>query len=394
MIKMAFRNIFRNKKRTVLAIISVALGIGGLIFGLSYIKGLELLFQKENTKVMGEVRVTVKNYELKSKLMDVSSSISVNLKKKILKIEGVKRVDGIINFGAYIFSDNDDSKGLGFGVEKNSYIKDKVYRGKFLTKIGDIVVGKKIQEKLNLKIGDKITVLTATKGASTFALNYKISGFYNIGGPLNNSFSILLNDAMYLLDMEGEVTELHVYGENIKLANTIKLKLMDILKTDNVEIKKWDEIGAASITQVWNATKAVMIIILGLLSAVVIVNTMVMSVFERKKEIGVMKAFGMSRIKIIKLICTEGLFMGVIGSLLGILIGGFAGYYFSVNGIFLGSSMNGVMGNIDIGDTLYTKLAISDIIVSGITGIIVGIFASFIPAVIEIRKRVVRNLYE
>ena len=81
----------------------------------------------------------------------------------------------------------------------------------------------------------------------------------------------------------------------------------------------------------------------------------------------------MNNVRIIRLICFEGMFIGIIGGLIGIIIGGVASYYYSINGIVLGGSMENLMGEIDIGDTLYTKLELFDILISGITGIIIGI---------------------
>ncbi|WP_320046744.1 FtsX-like permease family protein [uncultured Ilyobacter sp.] len=398
MLKIAFRNIFRNKRRSFLTVISTMVGIMGVTVGLGWVYGVERMFTEEGKKLTGIVRVTASDFQLKEKSLDISSNISSEEIQKYLKdFKGT--AIGRIKFGAMIFSHDKDERAMGVGIEKEDRkiieFDNFIYEGRFLDfeKNGEIIIGSKVKEKLGLEIGESVTVLTFTQDRSISALNYKIVGFYKMdNGRLNRSFYITLKDAQYLLDMDGAVTEFLLYPEPEKDSEDYKKMLVSELGK-NYLVKLWSEIGINEyMSSVFPVVKLIFTVILSLLSGIGITNTMMMVVFERRKEIGVLKSQGMRNSEIRNLFCLEGGLIGAFASMLGIVIGGTIVYYFSVKGIRLGEVLETVSDAMNIQSTIYMFFSWRLLIFAFLLGSIVSVFVTFITVTPEIKKEAVDNL--
>lgn len=395
MLKMAFRNLSRNKTRTFLTITSIIIGIAGIVFGISYFIGIEKLFREETTKVTGEIRIAASDYELKSKLLDVSSNIEYDkIKEKIKKIEEIKSLNTKINFGAYAFNEKDeDEKIIAFGIEENDLVKDEIYEGRFLdfSKSDEIIVGKKVQKRLNLKLNDKITILSSTQYKSISAMSYKVVGFFDIGPNQNRGVYLSLKEVEYLLDMEGQASEILVYLNDIEKEEVVREKIKKLIG-DKYLLQMWNEIGLNTIMETMATVKFIVVMVMGIISSVGIMVTMIMTVFERKKEIGILKAMGMKNKDIIGLFLLEGNLIGFFGSIFGLLLGGGGAYYISKHGIFLGEMMDSLSTDINIGQRIYTELTMGSLITGFMVGIIVSTFATLFPIVKEVKKTAVENI--
>ncbi len=398
MLKMAFRNILRNKRRSFLTLLSTMIGIIGVTVGLGWVYGVENMFTEEGKKLTGIVRVTAPDFQLKEKSLDVSSNISSEEVRVYLKdFQGTAL--GRIKFGSMVFSDDEDERAVGVGIEK--YDRDIInfdkfiYKGRFLDfeKGGEVIVGSKIKDKLQLEIGETVTILTFTQERSISALNYEIVGFYKMdNGRLNRSFYITLEDAQYLLDMDGRVTEFLLYPKFEKYSQDYKRMLTSKLG-GNYMVKRWSEIGINEyMSSVFPVIKLIFTVILSLLSGIGITNTMMMVVFERKREIGVLKSQGMMNSEIRNLLCLEGGLIGSFASLLGVLIGGSVVYYFSVNGIRLGEVLETVSDTMNIQGTIYMLFKWELLLFAFVLGSLVSVFVTFITVTPEIKKEAVENL--
>jgi len=398
MLKIAFRNIFRNKRRSFLTVVSTMIGIMGVIVGLGWVYGIERMFTEEGKKLTGIVRVTAHDFQLKEKSLDISSNISSDEIRKYLRdFDGT--AIGRIKFGAMIFSGDKDERAMGIGIEKEDRniigFDNFIYEGRFLDfeKDNEIIIGSKVKEKLGLKIGDSVTVLTFTQDKYISALNYKISGFYKMdNGRLNRSFYVTLKDAQYLLDMNNMVTEFLLYPKEEKNSEEYKKILVSELGK-NYLVKLWSEIGINEyMSSVFPVVKFIFTLILSLLSGIGITNTMMMVVFERRKEIGVLKSQGMRNSEIRNLLCLEGGLIGSFASFLGIVTGGGIVYYFSVKGIKLGEVLETVSDTINIQSTIYMFFSWRLLIFAFLFGSILSVFVTFMTVTPEIKKEAVDNL--
>ncbi len=342
--KIAFRNIFRNKRRSGLTISIIVLGISFSILGMGWFGGILNNITEETVKGSGDIRVTSEDFELKEKSMDVSSNVEYNmLKDKMNSVKGIKNITGVIKFGASIFVNEDEQKpALGFGVEKDSYeinkFKESMIDGRFLNfeNHNEIIIGEKLKRFLKLKIGDEVSIFTKTQNSSIAANNYKIVGFFSMeNGKMNQSFYITLRDAQYLLDMDGVVTEILTFTHK-------DINLKDV--KENI-IKK---IGKGYRVKKWN-------------------------------EIGVMKSIGVSNSEVGSMLLFEGTFIGIIGASFGAVIGGVILFILSIRGVNIGKALNGLPSGITLKSTIYPEFNIKYIIATLIVGIVIAVIATILP---------------
>ena len=268
-----------------------------------------------------------------------------------------------------------------------------INEGRFLdfNKNNEIIVGKKLKDKLGLKLGDEVTVLTSTQYKSTYALNYKVVGFFAMDNSnLNRTFYISLKNAMFHLDMEDRVTEFLIFLDKPQELE----KNLDILKQNkNYLTMGWNEVGLnALLSGVLPIMKFIFVIAFTILAGVGITNTMMMIVYERRYEIGVLKAQGLRNSKILKLFVLEGGIMGVIGSTLGITLGGTIAYYFSKKGIDLGGVLKNLGDNINVKSVIYMDFSMEILLYPLLAGIIISIITTLIAVIPELKLEAVKNL--
>lgn len=391
-----FKNLKRNKKRSFLTILIILIATSGMTFGLSWIEGEKNLFLESGKRMTGDVRITAPDYELRSRSLDVSSNFSYPRIKKAAETIPVQNTGvGRIKFGGLIYFNEKHEKALGTGIED----KDKkiigfdkfIYSGRFLKNNNDIIVGETLKRRLGLKLGDNVTLLTQTQDKSLYSLNYDIVGFYKMDNTrLNKSFYITLPSSQYLLDMEDKITEYLIYSNNNE--NLIKNFLTE--NTDKtVIVKRWDEIGMnESFTRILPFIQGIFIFIFATLAGLSISNTMLMTVFERRHEIGLLKALGMKEREIKKIFILEGGLMGSIGGIAGLILGGGIAVYLGETGVNFGDMIESFTSELNIKGVIYPHLTIFVVILSLTIAIATSILATFLAVFSEVKKEAVENM--
>ncbi len=194
----------------------------------------------------------------------------------------------------------------------------------------EIILGKSLAKDLGVGEGDFITLFALTKYESRNADDFKVVGLLNTTDPgLNKSAAfITFGAAEDFLDLENTVTEL-----NVQLLHRVNFRdLLKDMRDVRARVDKrfpelatltFEEIGAAvlNLSRQKRAWGAAMTLVMLIIAAVGIVNSVLMSVYERIREVGVMRAMGFSGKEVRRMFMYEGLIIGVIGSLGGIILG-------------------------------------------------------------------------
>lgn len=390
LLRIAWRNIFRNKRRTFLTVAIMTVGIAVYIFGLGYVEGMRLSAFETSTENHGHIRIVDKDHDLKTRSSDLSASVSSGLKGKVMTVDGVEQAVLKLNSPGIIFVEkNVEKKCVFYGIEKESL----VYLGldKYVCK-GDIygektvLVGKEFAEKNDLDTGMEITLMTNTQYNSISALNFTISGIFdNAESIYNNAVIMSLSNAQYLLDMEGFVTEIAVYVSDLKNINHVSGKIKS-LTDENVE--RWDEIGVnKSMISQFDISRTIFMFVFGTLTAVGILNTMMMIVLERRKEIGIMEANGLCKFEVLSMLIYEGVLMGLCGTFAGIIIGITITWYFSVHGLDFGESIKDVMKSYNMSYIIYPQIVFRNIYESVFIGAMFALIGTVIPVIPQVMKK-------
>jgi len=349
MFKIAWRNIWRNKRRTLLTIGAILFSVFLLSSMGSMQEGTYANMLENATKVWdGKLRIFAKGY-FERESLSKSFFITEKLEKLLnsFKIKWAERIDGFAlisyrdkTYGASI-------TGINIQRERNTtFIHTKIIKGKFLEpkEKGTAVIGSKLADNLKVKIGDKIAVIAQGKDGSIGAKLFKIIGIFRTQMLDLDRTKILVNieDADELFSMYGTVTTVIIYfpkGE-VKL-EYVKSELEKSLNNTNFEVIDWKEIlpELLELIEFDRVSGYMMYAILIIIIAFGLLNTIYMTVFERRKEIAVLRAIGMKRLKIVLMIILESIYISILGAVAGFIISFPVIYHFKSNPITISGKL-------------------------------------------------------
>lgn len=330
--KIALRNTFRNRRRSLLAMAMIAGGVTAIVlfegFAHNMVEGLRETTIKTQT---GHLQIASKHYWNKTGTSPKDNLIShyAPLMASIQKDPRVDYVAGRLSFFA-LMSKEDNSlsaRGVSFEPGRESgrskafnFTKGKPLSGKNVFEIG---VGAGLAQKLSAKVGDRITLLGHTFDGTVNAIDVEVSGIFQtaISEFDDNTFIIPLKAAQTLLDTTA--VELVVVGLKQTDTTDSVAAVVTSRLPPTLQAKKWEAVAqlytqVSTFNKVQNRVVEVIILSLILLG---IMNTVAMSIFERTGEIGTVRAMGETRKRLVKQFVLEGTLLGLFGALLGVGMG-------------------------------------------------------------------------
>ena len=386
LLKLAYRNFFRNTRRSIISGTSIAIAIALIIFAQSYIKGITINISDNIIKLLsGHIRITTKEYERRERLLPLSEAIDLSPEfYQALKNDDIKLIAPRIKFGVLLGQEELSIPALGYAIDpaiesKISGLDKRIINGSYLDSLSNsAIIGKELAKRLNLKVGDTLTIITRTAYDSPTGINLLVKGIFAIGiGGIDRSlFYIPLKVGQQLLDLNGRATEIALIlnnpNQSIEVARKIKSKLdYSIVPFQYNPILRYIN----STTIVLSLIYAVILIVAGS----TIANTMIMVVFERTKEIGMMKAMGFSNLSVVGLLLLEAGFIGAIGSFVGTLIGAVLSYWLKYQGIDISMFSSSTSADIPFGPIIHFAPTPVILISALIIGIIVTVLVAYLP---------------
>ncbi|MGX8007499.1 ABC transporter permease [Mesorhizobium sp. ORM8.1] len=221
----------------------------------------------------------------------------------------------------------DASRSIGIlGIEPGDYFRivrlpDYVIAGEPTPGTDDILVGVDLANDLGATVGDKLNVTTGTGGSRILT----IRGIFDLGnrGANERNTYVQLRTAQSLLNLIGGVTEINLTVNDVYAAETIAQDIGAVLP---VKAESWIVTNAQFFTAIWAQTLSSLLIrvFVGLSVAFGIAAVLIVSVLQRSKDIGILRAMGSSRGKILRIFLIQGGVLGFLGSLLGSILGSIA----------------------------------------------------------------------
>lgn len=340
---LAAKNLFRYYKRTILTAVSIALGVG------LFISGEALLRWGNNMSLRN-----LKNYETASMKIGNSDFFEeeeyLPLDKTLEdrdKVESLLKQKGLeytpeVKFRANLINDasGESYPFIGLAIDPESHndvykLKDAVYKGNFVRQGKQIIVSKYTSDLLNLKLGDYVIIEADTKFDLHNADAFKIVGIFETPNPEvnRNNFFIPMDAANTFLEMEGEVSQLSIKsdteGEKTQLLATDLTKEIKSMGMSNIDVKSWRDLaqGYLAISQGDKGGTAIILFMVFIIVTVGIANTMLMAVYERTGEIGMMRAMGTTKKEIMWSFILESGGIGFLGGILGVILGAGLDWY-------------------------------------------------------------------
>ena len=398
-IQFACKNIWRYKRRTIITFAAISFGIAVFVFMDSMLRG----FHYESVRNFIDyesAHLKIYNREFYREMQDEGFLLLDKGIDNYEDVEKLVKVDDVsiaprIAFTARMVNEAIGGERpftvIGIDPEKDRKVyklPDAILSGRFL-KAGErgIIMGKIGADKMEADIGDTLTILTRTKHDTYQAVPVDVVGILDSPNPnINRSFAYIpLDIADADLDMEGAVTELGVRARSDSVDDLLR-NLTNRLETGNLsqlQVISWKELGKDWLTL--SRTKTVsnytLILLVFIIAAVGIINTMLMSVFERIQEIGMMRALGMRDGEVLWSFIFEGAAIGFFGAIFGVFIGLILNSYLIYHG-FDWSSLMGAMKDMDIGYRVMMN------VVKGVWNpgsfIFAFLFSIIVPALISI----------
>lgn len=396
LLKLGWRNIWRSKLRSLVVIFSIIIGVWGglLILGIMYGLNNQRMDIAINGYI-GNVQIHNENFLDDYAIKHVINNID-KYENFLSKDSRVKAYSKRIVLSGMLSNSNGSSGIQVLGVnpssEKNvTKIYSKLIEGEYFKskKNNTILVGKKIADKLNLKLKSKVVITFQDEKNNLVSLLFRVEGIFRSGNSMFDESNVYVKNQSIrnnLVNFIGFHEMPIVIYENIETDSSLDLTdalKKDLKKIDNTNIiQSWDDI-AVELAYANRMISAflyffMLIVISGLSFG--IINTMLMAVLERKRELGMLMCIGMTRLKIFLMISIETLFLALIALPFGLIFSYFMINYFSVNGIDLSIVAAG-LENFGIGTMLYLKLPINYYYEIGLMIIVITIISSVFPSI-------------
>ena len=385
--RIAFRNIFRNTKRSIFSVTAIIVATGAVLFMFSFIDGM-LSETERNAKVWMTGNISIQHvlYKENERLNPLHYNLDIDNMENVLQgVQGIKGILPRLSFPSLIYDKTTTLNHAAFGIgmdlakeEDYTELSKNLVTGS-LPDPGEkeAVIGAGLAEKLNKKVGDKFTTFTQTVYRSQNGATYRITGIikYPLPGMNTSTFIIPLDRAQRLLKMRGKTKEFLVFTEPNVKETKVKENLLQKLPEKEYFLIAWFEDEMISMFAQAQGIYNVISFIFLVLAATVIMNTLMMVIFERIREIGTIGALGMKARNIIRLFLTEGFFMSIAGAIGGIILGLAFVIPLSQTGIHFGEDFQ--MGSVSFAST-YPQVTINIVITVFLFSIAVSTLISFL----------------
>lgn len=414
LLKMAFRNVFRFKRRTFITFTTTSVGLALLIFGLSLMNGMDKQsIQNIINSQTSHLKVFADGYFEKKDELPVNITINDSGKVGALleNVPGVEQVEKRVLFGAGLIKGMDELPCLGVGMEPDRdpdvfNISESLVEGEWL-KNDDmaVLIGVDIAKDMELKTGDIVTlrmIASEDDEVTWNAVDLEVKGIFDTGNPKVDRAMIFMPLSAVLegLSMGSQVTEIVVRLNNDNQLDRARQQIKQVLDSENrgEKVFTWKELAGdfLMISKMKTKNNIIIVMIMLLVASLGIINTMLMAVLERTREIGMLKAMGMKQWEIVSLFVMEGGFIGMFGSLLGCVLGGLTSWYLEVYGYSL-SSFSEAASEITasvypLKDVFYADLTIGLLVSAFLLGTVISLAATLYPAMKAARMNPVEAL--
>lgn len=403
-LRLAWRNVWRQRRRTFLIAIGMGVTMTLLVFYDGLIGGFEQAIYGNAIQLLGgNIQIHAPGYGEKSSkkpLLPITNPdiIVQTAEAQSEVIAASKRIvtGGLVTNreGAFAVSI------IGVETEKEGLITlvaSNISNGRYLkADDGDlIVIGQGLAIAMDIKVGDRITMVGGSIHEQTRQRTMTIVGIYDVGVPSveKNTIYMSLGEAQQLFGLDGQVTEIVV---SLKQIGQEKSVMNDINQSaPGYEVTSW-ETSIPDLKKTMNMKTGVMgvlgVFMLGI-AAIGTLNLLMMAVFERTREIGVIGALGLKPREITLLFLLEGILIGVMGAAIGATLGTTLNGIFSVVGMNYSKFANLTDYTALINGSIYTQIVPLKVLQHAVTVAVISALAALYPAIEASRREPAEALH-
>ncbi len=392
LVKMAARNLWRRKFRTILTVLALGLSYSLTIFFIGLADGSHEQMAESAIKFdAGHVVIQAPGYQekrqIEMRIQDPEALTTVvhHIAPKVLVVQRIftsaalQSEDASLRIDSLVAVDPDSEKRV-------SEIPHKLLSGRFLTpgKPG-IIIGSVAAKRLKVQAGDPV-VLTVSGLAGRAQERIPVIGVFRTGGgQLDAGYAMIpLSLGQRLLGMGRSVNQVALFAD-LQRAPSLAGKLRKALDRRKFQVLTWDQALPNMAQFIWldSASMWVMLLVIFLIVAVGVVNAVLMSVMERTREIGVLKALGMGPGRVVGEVIAETFLLGLLAVAFGLAAGLLINHHFTVHGLDIqtiaGTESFEVEG-IAMTGKIYSKLSLAPVIQTSVGLLLLTVTAGLYPA--------------
>ncbi|MGA7192082.1 MAG: ABC transporter permease [Anaerolineales bacterium] len=398
--KMAYRNLNRNRRRSILSALAVSIGLALLLFIAATVNGeMQGAMQTTIALQSGDLQVRAASYvEEKSSLKweDLVANpedVAAQIKKLPQVTIATPRL-----FASGIINTSNEAIGIQlYGIDPaspaNAPIVQGMVAGNFITPDDQngILIGQALAQKLGVKVGDQIDLSTNTANGDVNEQNFIVRGIFSTNTPAYDQSTIFmpLAKAQVFTATQNHASTIFIMLDNRDASNSVAAALT----SPGYQVLTWQTMNdlVLETEQLANGYMVLIYLIVLAITATVIVNTLIMAVYERTREIGILAAIGMKGGRIMSLFLAEATILAIAGIAFGVVLGWLVCAYFAKFGFYIGNI--GTNYEFLLGNRIYAMLTPSDTITLTIIALVITLIASLYPAILAARLEPVEALH-
>jgi len=358
MLAVAWRNLWRQGRRTWLTASAMAVGMA-LCMGMiamtdgMYVQMVDVLVGQN----LGHVQVHHPDYPGKKSMYDTIHDVDpllANMDEQPHMESATARLfaHGLAVGGGSSGGAAEDESAVGarlMGVHPErehavTHIGDRISEGRFIESGGqsEAVIGVKLADTLSIGVGDEILVMTQAADGSLANDFWTVVGIAKTGssGLDRSGIWVDLPDLQAFLALDGQAHEIVAIADDAEFSGSLAEAVALISAAADLLVRPWFEADpdTAKMLAMQDASAFMLLGIVFSVAALGILNTMLMAVFERTRELGVLKALGLKPTRLMSLVILESLFLAAVANVLGLLLGGLFDYYIVTQGVDFSTS--------------------------------------------------------
>ena len=397
LITIAYRNIWRNKRRTIFCFSAVGIAVFFIVVYSSLITGMiNSINDTVQIYELGHVKVVSSQYEAESEYMPVQYPVADGKSWKeiaagIYQIPGIRAVMPRITTMATLQESTVKHAILwGLDIEKEMAVNhfnmtnrsDGLLEGRWPAPgTNECAIGQVFAQKAGLSIGDRIPLKTISSSFSERFWSPYITGIFKFDYiKIDEQYIMVDIERLQRLLVLGEGTQaLVIYADDAKQSGAITAAVQDILGEGSV-VTEWQDNYWVAVMRMVRPVYTIVFLVFLIVASFLIINTVVMIIHERIKEIGMMGCLGMTRAEIVKVFFFESIFMAAFGALAGITVGGLIAAVFSKYPIRMGDLYGNTFAEMPMSNAIFMGFSPSILVQAWVMGVVIASLFTLIPS--------------
>jgi putative ABC transport system permease protein len=398
--KIALLYMRKHGKRTLVVLAAIALSVTVMLFIDAMLFGVRESFFRGLFQDTGHLQVHERGfadrldpYSIEFTIRDPDAAVT-----RLMQDPRVNFAEKILPFGALLINGEKNLPIGGVGIEKSSDYYGRVVRGmkrgSLPTDEQSIAISTRVAHLLDLSFGDPVIALVQDSQGSAFYMEYAVAGLFDTGSDqFDTSHFFLLHPAAQELLYLGDATvEVRANLHDPEEAKSVAEKIAPFLGERSLVARTWRELHGSYIVafELFDIFVVFIDIVVVVVTSTVIINTILMNVFERTGEIGTLRAIGLRRSQQLAMIVTEGAIEGGAGAALGLLIG----IPLTLLAEHAGVPVGQFSESFGLGRVVYPSLSLVSVVRSFVAGVVVALIGSGYASMVSARRPIVRMIME